>query len=192
MDASSTSLRPPGFKVYDVAGDWPEVGSAVLGLCRKTLLGQHLRITHCLSQLSDAQVWWRPRADMNAIGNLLLHLRGNLGQWIVAGAGGRAFERDRPAEFAERGSVGKIEAEAMLGTTLNEAVEVLAHLRPAILLEPRRVQGHDTTVVGAVLHATSHFEGHAQEIVCLTRQQLGEIYRPLWVPQTPEQASARR
>lgn len=128
---------------------------------------------------------------MNAIGNLLLHLRGNVGQWIVAGIGGRAFDRDRPAEFADRGSVGKGEAESMLAATVNEAAEVLAHFPPAELLSPRRVQGHDTTALGAALHATGHFEGHAQEIVMLTRLQLGESYRYLWTPQTPEQISGR-
>lgn len=177
--------------MYDVGGTWPEPGSAVLDLCRKSLLGQHLRITHCLSQLSEAQTWWRPRPEMNAIGNLLLHLRGNVGQWIVAGAGGRPFERDRPAEFADRGSVGKDEAETMLAATVNEAAEVLAGFEPSRLLEPRRVQGHDTTAIGAILHATGHFEGHAQEIVLLTRQQLGEGYRYLWEPRTPDQISAR-
>ena len=163
----------------------------MLDLCRKTLLGQHLRITHCLSQLSEAQAWWRPRPDMNAIGNLLLHLRGNLGQWIVAGVGQRPFERDRPAEFADRGSVGKSEAEAMLAAMVNEAADVLASYPPSRLLEPRRVQGHETTAVGSAMHATSHFEGHAQEIVSLTRLQVGDAYRYLWTPQTPEQLSAR-
>ena len=174
-----------------MAGDWTETGAGVLGLCRKTLLGQHLRITHCLSQLSEAQAWWRPRPDMNAIGNLLLHLRGNVGQWIVAGVGGRPFERDRPAEFADRGSVGKGEAEGMLAATVNEAADVLAKFSPADLLSPRRVQGHDTTALGAALHATGHFEGHAQEIVMLTKLQLGASYRYLWKPQTPEEISER-
>lgn len=163
----------------------------MLGLCRKTLLGQHLRITHCLSQLSEAQTWWRPRPEMNAIGNLLLHLRGNVGQWIVAGVGGREFARDRPAEFTDRGSVGKGEAESMLAAMVNEAADVLGSFPPQRLLESRRVQGHDTTALGAALHATSHFEGHAQEVVLLTRLQLGESYRYIWTPQTPEQVSRR-
>lgn len=128
---------------------------------------------------------------MNSIGNLLLHLRGNLGQWIVAGVGGRSFERDRPAEFADRGSVAKTELEAQLAATLLEAAEVLAGFPPTRLMEPRRVQGMDTSALGAAVHATTHFEGHAQEIVSLTRQQLGGDYRHLWRPQTPEQTSAR-
>lgn len=175
---------------YDVSGTFPDTATALCALCRKSLLGQHLRITHCLSQLSEAQVWWRPRPEMNAIGNLLLHLRGNVGQWIVVGVGGGSFTRDRPAEFAANGEQSKQELESQLAEMVNRAAEVLAGGAEAWLLEPVRVQGHDTTRAGAALHATGHFEGHAQEIVALTRLQLGEGYRPLWIPAGPEQRSA--
>jgi hypothetical protein len=58
------------------------------------------KIKHCLGQLSDEQVWWRPRPSLNSIGNLILHLCGNVRQWIVGGLGGAADSRDRPAEFS--------------------------------------------------------------------------------------------
>lgn len=175
--------------VYDVSGAFPDVGTALRMLCRKTLLGQHLRITHCLSQLSEARIWWRPRPGMNSIANLMLHLRGNVGQWIVAGFGGREFMRDRPGEFAADGDRSKQELESGLAETVNLAADLLSHGDEAALLEPIRVQGFDTTRAGAAMHATTHFEGHAQEIVALTRLQLGESYRPLWFPTTPEQGS---
>src|SRR5689334_16459965 len=59
-------------------------------------------IQHCCGQLSDGQIWWRPNESMNSIGNLLLHLTGNLRQWVVSGLGGTADTRNRPAEFAAR------------------------------------------------------------------------------------------
>ena len=62
------------------------------------------RVAHCLGQLTDEQVWWRPGPDRNAIGNLVLHLAGNLNQLIGSGVGGRPDDRDRPAEFAARES----------------------------------------------------------------------------------------
>ena len=65
------------------------------------------KIKHCLDQLDDAQIWSRPQASLNSIGNLLLHLEGNLTQWIVGGIGGAEDHRDRPAEFAERGPIPK-------------------------------------------------------------------------------------
>ena len=174
-----------------MSGRWPAAGPAVLDLCRKSLLGQHLRITHCLSQLGDAQVWWRPRPGLNAVGNLMLHLRGNVGQWIVHGVGGRPFTRDRPAEFDDPGTFAKSELESMLAATVAEAADVLSRFDPDRLLDARQVQEFATTAIGATLHATGHFEGHAQEIVLLTRQQLGDAYRPLWTPRTPAQRSSR-
>src|SRR5262245_36532911 len=63
------------------------------------------RIKHCLGQLSDEQVWWRSHPSLNSIGNLTLHLCGNVRQWIVAGLSGGANVRDRPAEFSEPGSI---------------------------------------------------------------------------------------
>jgi hypothetical protein len=65
------------------------------------------RIEHCLEQLNDEQVWVRSQPSLNSIGNLILHLCGNLRQWIVAGVGGSPDVRNRPAEFAERGPVPK-------------------------------------------------------------------------------------
>lgn len=175
---------------YDHTGTYDDPGVGLLDQCRKMLLGQHLRITHCLAQLGEPEVWWRPRPGMNSIGNLLLHLAGNVGQWIVAGVGERDFTRDRPAEFAADADFGRAEAEAHLDRVIHEAADVLAKLDPPRLLEPLVVQGFDTTRLGAVLHATAHFEGHVQEIVCLTRQQLGDAYEPLWKPTTPEHRSA--
>jgi hypothetical protein len=56
------------------------------------------RIKHCLGQLNDAQVWHRSQPGLHSIGNLVLHLCGNLRQWVVAGLGGAPDERNRPAE----------------------------------------------------------------------------------------------
>lgn len=71
------------------------------------------RIEHCLGQLNDQQVWWRSQLSPNSIGNLMLHLYGNVRQWIVSGVGGASDMRPRPAEFAERGPIPKNEQEAL-------------------------------------------------------------------------------
>jgi hypothetical protein len=59
------------------------------------------------------------------------------------------------------------------------------------LLQARRIQGNDTNLLTAIFHAASHFEGHTQEIIGMTRQILGEKYSYLWKPQSPEQVSAK-
>src|SRR5437763_5438710 len=84
-----------------------EIAAAVGSTAAHELNNACDRIKHCLRQLNDEQIWRRPHPSLNSIGNLTLHLCGNLRQWIVAGIGGAADIRDRPAEFAERGPVPK-------------------------------------------------------------------------------------
>src|SRR5262245_45031633 len=84
-----------------------------------------VKIRHCVAQLSDEQVWWRPREAMNSIGNLILHLTGNVRQWIVAGIGGEADVRKRPAEFQERGPIPAADLIQRLEEVVRGAQEVL-------------------------------------------------------------------
>jgi hypothetical protein len=148
------------------------------------------RIRHCLEQLSEEQVWWREAEDRNSIGNLLLHLAGNVRQWIIAGLGGTPDERDRPAEFAERRHVSKVDLWAGLGSTVAQARAVLCARSAEDWLRVRRVQGFEVTGLGAAISSVAHFRGHTQEIVHLTRTLLGERYRFAWVPATAEQGAS--
>jgi len=149
------------------------------------------RIKHCLGQLSEEQVWWRPHPSLNSVGNLALHLCGNVRQWIVAGLGGAADERDRPAEFTERGPIPRAELLRRLEAVVDEAKRVLARQTARQLLEVRRIQGSEITGLAAVFDSVPHFRGHAQEIVHMTRVQLGDAYRLQWQPMTPEQGAPR-
>lgn len=157
---------------------------------RQTLAGALQKIAHCLDQLRDEDVWWRQHESHNSIQNILLHLCGNVQQWIVHGVGGTPDDRDRVREFAERQPLGKDELLARLRVTLAEADSALAAFPPERLLEPRRIQGFDTTVLAAVFDATSHFVGHAHQIVYITRLRLGDAYRFQWTPRSPEQGAA--
>jgi hypothetical protein len=147
------------------------------------------KIKHCLGQLTDEQVWWRSHRSLNSIGNLILHLCGNLRQWVVAGVGGTTDVRDRPAEFAERGPIPRDDLLRQLEAVVHEAKEVLSKLTARQLLEPRRIQGFDVTGLAAIFDSVPHFRGHTQEIVHLTRLQLGDAYRLSWTPTTPEQGA---
>lgn len=167
----------------------PNLGRAVAVELRRSLAGRHARIRHCLAQLTDAQVWWRPQPSLNSIGNLVLHLCGNVRQWVIAPVSHAADTRDRPAEFAERGSVPKDELLRRLDETVRAADAVLAGLTDEQWLQPRRVQGFDETVLSAVFDSVAHFHGHTQEIVSLTRMQRGDAYRFAWVPASPEQGA---
>src|SRR5262245_12792469 len=96
------------------------VGAAYVAECRATLAGALCKIENCLSQLTDADLWWRQDPSHNSIQNIILHLCGNLRQWIVHGIGGEPDMRDRAAEFADRTSRPKAELLTMLRETVAE------------------------------------------------------------------------
>jgi hypothetical protein len=166
------------------------VAAEFIRATRHTLAGGTHKIEHCLSQLSDEQTWWRPREEMNSIANLMLHLSGNVRQWIVSGLGGEPDRRNRPGEFSDRSRRAKSDVLAELKQTIAEADAVLARLTAAELMRVRRIQGIDETVIGANLHTLPHFRGHVQEIIHMTREQLGPAYKIDFVPKGAEQISA--
>jgi hypothetical protein len=164
--------------------------AAVVGTAAAHELDSALnRIKHCLGQLNDEQVWRRSQPSLHSIGNLILHLCGNLRQWIVAGVGGATDQRDRPAEFAERGPIPKDELLRQLEAVVEEAKRVLASVEAGQLTEVRRIQGFDVTGATAIFDSVPHFRGHTQEIVHRTRCQLGDAYQFAWTPTTPEQGA---
>ncbi|GIW80826.1 MAG: hypothetical protein KatS3mg105_2633 [Gemmatales bacterium] len=162
----------------------------VAAVCRE-LDNARGTIQHCVEQLTDEQLWARPAESMNSIGNLLLHLCGNLRQWIVSGIGGAADTRDRPREFAERGPLPRADLLFQLDRTVAEARNALRKATAESLLQPRRIQGFDVNGLEAVIDSVAHFRGHTQEIVHLTRRLLGERYRFAFVPATVEQGAPK-
>lgn len=147
------------------------------------------KIIHCVNQLDEAQVWSRPQPGLNSIGNLLLHLAGNLTQWIVAGFGGAADHRNRSAEFTEQGPIPKRELLARLEAAVAQARAALKRVTAGELVRVRRIQGFDVSGLAATFHSVPHFRGHAQEIIHMTRSILGDKYQVHWHPATPEQGA---
>ena len=147
------------------------------------------KISHCINQLDDEQVWWRPSPELNSIGNLLLHLAGNLRQWIVAGVGDAEDIRQRQSEFDESGPIAKRELLERLTSVLKDSKAALSAVTAEDLLSGKRVQGFDVTKLHAAMNSVTHFQGHVQEIICLTRQQLGSDYEFEWKPTTAEEGA---
>ena len=139
-------------------------------------------IEHCIVQLDDQQVWWRPSERMNSIGNLLLHVTGNIRQWLIAGLSEAPDRRERQAEFDDRSDRPAAELMAGLQSTVADAQAALRAQSPRLLLAERLVQQFELDGFGAILGSLTHFQGHVQEIVHLTRCQLGERYRFRFVP----------
>ncbi len=149
------------------------------------------KIEHCFSQLEDHDIWWRPYQEHNALGNIILHLCGNLGQWIIHGVTGQPDTRDRPAEFAHRGIIPKDQLLDWIRQTIDKADKVIAEQTDASLLEPRRVQGFDVLAQAAIHHSVTHLIGHTQEIIWITRLRVGPEYKFRWEPSSPEHGSSK-
>src|SRR6266446_7848955 len=148
-----------------------DLGQAFIARAQHHLGEDYLpKIERCLGLLSDQQIWWRANEQSNSIGNLLLHLSGNVRQWIVCGLGDATDSRDRDSEFAQRGEVPRAELFARLKRTVDEAVATLARLDPDKLLEKHRIQGLEVSALEAVLHVVEHFSMHSGQIVLLTKQ----------------------
>ncbi len=114
-------------------------------------------------------IWQRANEGSNSVGNLLLHLAGNVRQWIVSGVGGAPDTRDRPAEFNTWGGASADELLARLEAVLSEADAVIARLTPDDLAQRRTIQGRDVTVMAAVYSAVQHFSTHLGQIIMIAK-----------------------
>jgi uncharacterized damage-inducible protein DinB len=159
-----------------------DISQAFLQKSSSLLLSDYLpKIERCLEHLSDDDVWSRPNEASNSIGNLLLHLRGNVTQWIIGGVGERPYERHRQQEFDERTHIPGRELLAKLRAVLEEAGEVIRGLHAADLLSKRQIQDYEVTVLEAIYHVVEHFGMHTGQIILLTKARTGEDLK-LWRP----------
>jgi uncharacterized damage-inducible protein DinB len=134
----------------------------------------HVRIQDCLGRLTADQIWLRGSENENAIGNLVLHLSGNVRQWIGSGVAGLADHRNRDAEFAARGGTSPAELAELLNTRIAEAAGIIRTLPATRLTEPISPQGYDVTVLEAIAHVIEHFSQHTGQIILLTKMLTGE------------------
>lgn len=128
------------------------------------------RIVDCLGRLSEEQIWRRGSENENAVGNIVLHLCGNIRQWIGFGVAGLPDIRRRDAEFEERGPVAREELARRFQAAVADAVAVIGGLEPERLAEKTRVQKYEVTVLEAVYHVVEHFAQHAGQIIFATKQ----------------------
>jgi uncharacterized damage-inducible protein DinB len=132
-----------------------------------------VKIASAIDALDDEQFWRRPNESSNSVGNLLLHMSGNVRQWIISGVGGAEDTRDRASEFAARGSVSKTELMVLAKATLDDADAVLAKIEgecaaansDAPLQQICTAQAYDVTVFDAIFHVVEHFSYHTGQII---------------------------
>ncbi len=132
------------------------------------------RVLDCLSRLNDDQVWFRGGENQNAVGNLVLHLCGNVRQWMISRVAGADDVRKRDAEFAARGGLPVEELRLLLRRTVDEAVSIITNLPAERLTESIAVQGYEVTVLEAVYTVIEHFAQHTGQIIFATKILTGE------------------
>ena len=147
------------------------------------------RIIHCLGQLEEEHIWYRPDSSVNSIGIILNHLCGNLRQWIISGIGGLEDIRNRPVEFSDSAKLSKIELINKFGEIISDSKKTINNFNPDNLLERLRIQGFEESALSAIYRVVAHLELHAGQIIYITRLILKSGYKLKWVPQTKEQGA---
>lgn len=162
-----------------------------LRLAEQTLAKKYLpRVVACLTELGDEGCWRRPNSASNSAGNLVLHLAGNMHQWITSGLGGAQDIRNRDAEFSETGPISAALLAALLTKETRDACRVLKNLTAADLRASYTIQKHPrVTGIDAVLRVVEHFAYHAGQIIFITKSHLG---RDMGFTRLPGEARKRR
>ncbi len=127
-------------------------------------------ITLSFDQLSEDDIWKRPNKNSNSIGNLILHLCGNITQYGISSLGKKEDHRDRDKEFAAQDGLRKVELLNMLVSVVDEAKNVLKSLSQDELLRKREVQGFTFSGIGIAIHITEHYSYHTGQIAFWTKQ----------------------
>jgi uncharacterized damage-inducible protein DinB len=154
-----------------VTDDAAALGAALIDEARRRLVhGFPGQVRECLARLDDGQLWWRPHADSNAVGNLVLHVCGSSRHFLGRVVGGTGYERDRKAEFAAQGPLPQADLLRALEETVAETDRILGALDPARLLELREVpRDSPQSVLALVLRTSHHWAVHTGQIVYATK-----------------------
>jgi uncharacterized damage-inducible protein DinB len=130
------------------------------------------RIIICLNMLDESQIWMKPNTALNSMGNLVLHLCGNITQYIISTLGGKPDDRNRDAEFAAIGGKTKAELKAMFNNVIENSIECIINSSDIDLSTLKKVQVYELTGVGIIIHVTEHLSYHTGQIAILTKLQL--------------------
>ncbi len=151
-----------------------DTGAALIAEAKRRLFDEsHPRIVKCLGELSEEEIWRRPRPGLASVGNLVLHICGNARQWICGGLGGAPDHRERQAEFDEEGPLPRAELEGILAETMAALLEVLDTVDPTTLLEPRPVQIYEETGLSIIVHVVEHVSYHTGQIAYWVKASKG-------------------
>ena len=127
------------------------------------------RINKCMDQLSEKEIWRKPNSTSNSIGNLILHLCGNITQYIISSLGESKDNRERDQEFLSKGGFSKSELIQKLQTVVEKSTIILKETKKENLLKIYSVQGFELTGIGIIIHVVEHFSYHTGQIAFYTK-----------------------
>lgn len=127
------------------------------------------KIESCMNELDETDIWFYANRHVNSVGNLILHLSGNIRQYIISSLGEEPDIRERDLEFSTRGGYTKTELFSKLRDTVEKAKDVIANLSEENLLRKRSVQGFIYSGIGNIVHVTEHYSYHTGQIILLTK-----------------------
>lgn len=123
-----------------------------------------VRLKKCLRQLTESEIWHRPNENSNSVGNITLHLCGNVKQWILAGLGKQNDDRTRQQEFDERGPIPTEKLIEQLDDLMIKVQKVLDSVTPDMLIERHAVQVYEETGLSILVHVVEHFSYHVGQV----------------------------
>ncbi len=123
-----------------------------------------------LDKIDESSVWKKPNETSNSIGNLLLHLCGNIGQYAIASLGNKPDTRIRDAEFDAKSGFSKAELWAQLEETVSKAIQTITEVSGEELIRIREVQGFQLSGIGIIMHVVEHYSYHTGQIAFWVKQ----------------------
>ncbi len=132
------------------------------------------RIEDCVGRLNHEQIWTRNADNVNSVGNLILHLCGNVRQWIGFGIGDLADQRDRDSEFAARGGLEPKELLERSRKTVADAIDILGNFDTARLMDKVTIQNIEVAKMEAIYQVVEHFAQHTGQIMFVTKMLTGD------------------
>jgi uncharacterized damage-inducible protein DinB len=127
------------------------------------------KLTACLQELDETEIWKRPNKNSNSAGNILLHLCGNINQYAISSLGNIEDTRQRAKEFSADGGYSKSEILEKLLSTVERAKNIIQNVSAAELLRQRKVQGYSHSGIGIIVHITEHYSYHTGQIIFWTK-----------------------
>jgi len=135
----------------------------------KTIEENTTKINACMQHLNEKEIWFRHNEHVNSVGNIVLHLCGNIRQYIISSLGGALDIRERDLEFSTAGGFTNAELTSKWKNTIRDAKTIISDATWENLLRRRIVQGMEYSGIGIVLHVTEHYSYHTGQIIFLTK-----------------------